>query len=379
MGLKLDEKLIEQFRNAVNNEIFFQEKFKNFKGKNKWNIICSAMDWITVTVDGLPNITLKHAKGLGYNHTEALSLIQYIITIDILTDAIRQLFRVLYGNNTPYPLEDDKSIFNQSKLSDDKYFKHLRAVFGTHQVNLSSVDGVQRHDGERFYASWPTQDPLHKNAFSVFLYSNNPNDDELRPFIISIDEVNMFAETRYNLLTNLIVKVSEINKEHKQRCKQILIPKVDNPIEQLEILFKENQKRFGSNYGYSHTIKNLNRILSVDVDKIKDFDYEIIKKYRNHLISFIPVIRNELQNMKVNHPFQEFYHSGYEFEKIYMYLMDQEHPVGKMYFNKLVDLGILPNYLKTSSDFNLKTLILDALLYLKSCELGKRVNVRDLI
>jgi hypothetical protein len=48
---------------------------------------------------------------------------------------------------------------------------------------------------------------------------------------------------------------------------------------------------------------------------------------------------------------------GYEFEKIYFYLIDEEHPIGKAYFNELIRKEPLPINLSTSDDFNLKQLV----------------------
>lgn len=63
----MDEKLIDKFRDRVNKNYFVLHKYKNVNGKNKWNCICSAMDWISVSVhylcsDGVLNITKDENK-----------------------------------------------------------------------------------------------------------------------------------------------------------------------------------------------------------------------------------------------------------------------------------------------------------------------------
>lgn len=209
MTINLDPNLIRKFRNKVNEKRIFQEMYKNIDGKNKWNVICSAMDWITIAVEGLPQINLKVSKGIGHNALQSLNLMQYIISIDLLVESIKQLFRVLDGQDS-YPLSDDREIFKQSKISDDKYFKHIRAIFGTHPVNLDSLDGVTKQKGERFYASWTIQDWVGDNDFLVYLYSNNPKKNQIKPFAISINDLNRYAEKRYELLHMLIDKVDSI-------------------------------------------------------------------------------------------------------------------------------------------------------------------------
>ncbi|MGG3737515.1 hypothetical protein [Aeribacillus pallidus] len=62
--ININSDLIDEFRNKVNEEPFFREKYRNVNGKNYWNIICSAMDWISVASEGLPSIKLN-TKGFG--------------------------------------------------------------------------------------------------------------------------------------------------------------------------------------------------------------------------------------------------------------------------------------------------------------------------
>lgn len=376
MPFKLDDGLIRKFRNKVNNEQIFKAIFKNKDGKNQWHIICSSMDWITVTVDGLPYIKLRHANGLGYNHLEALCLMQYIIAVDILKDALIQLYRVIEGNKKPaYPLEKDKEIFQQTQISDDDYFKHLRAVFGTHQVNLTSLDGINEHKGERFYASWTTKDFLSEDDFLVYLYSNDPNKEELYPLSIKIDDVNRYVEKRYQLLEDLIVKVDEIILRHIKSYKGSTIKHHDNNLEQIKILLFENKVRFGSDYGYFDTLLYLQRLLTIRVDNSE----EIVTDYQEYLATFIPEIKMGLEEMETQRFYWKYTHTGYELEKIYYYLSSGNHPLGSEYFHNMIEVGVLPSFLLGSEDFHLKQLYLDALLYRESTKLNKRVSYQDLI
>jgi len=43
---KLDKELIDEFRRTINDFDFILHVYKNNENKNKWNMICSAMDWI---------------------------------------------------------------------------------------------------------------------------------------------------------------------------------------------------------------------------------------------------------------------------------------------------------------------------------------------
>jgi hypothetical protein len=370
-NIGLNSDLIDNFRKKVNEEPFFREKFRNINGKNYWNILCSSMDWVTVSVDGLNGIKLK--SGLfGYNHLNTLNLMQYIICVDTLVESIIQMHRVLY-NDKSYPLDESKEIFEQSKLSDDKYFKHIRAVFGTHPVNLNSLDGVKNNDGERFYASWVSQNGIDAD-YEVFLYSNNPDKDELYQFGIKIEKINEYATSRYNLIELLIERVDTLLKEHIEEYKIRIIPNLANPLEQLWILHDENEKRFGQNLGYAGRISYLKELFSINIEEYEFDDYftDIFNEYKEFMALGISKISDGLQEMNTDNFRIELMYTGYEFEKIYEYLRDGEHPVGKEYFHGLLEKGKLPLKLSTINDFVLNRLILDAFLFHTTRKLNNR-------
>lgn len=376
--INLDLDLIHRFRKKVNEEPIFRELYKNVNGKNKWNIICSAMDWITVASKGLPIINLT---GIDFRlkHLITLNLMQYIICVDFLVESIVQLYRVIYNTNT-YPLYDNKDVFNQSKLSDDKYFKHIRAVFSTHPVNLDSLDGVKSQDGERFYASWISEDFFKDNDFNVYLYSNDPEKDELNYFGISIEDINHYAEKRYQLLILLIEKVDQILYEHSVLYKSKIVHTDGNIFRQLEILLDENKDRFGVNNGYAGIVNYLYRMMQVELSPNISFDYSIIKEYKDFMLSLIPTIKSGLQNMEINASLTWITTStGYEFEKVYSYLNDHKHPLGKRYFIGLVKKGILPSYLLNSDNFDEKRLFLDAVIYKEYRKRSKSISLLELV
>ena len=55
----LNEHLIKEFRDKANECIVFRNTYQNISGRNKWNVICSAMDWISVTARGIKYIEFK--------------------------------------------------------------------------------------------------------------------------------------------------------------------------------------------------------------------------------------------------------------------------------------------------------------------------------
>lgn len=335
------------------------------------------MDWISVASEGLSNINTDIDVNFGYNHLETLNLMQYIICVDHLTESIIQLYRVLYNTNT-YLLSEDQEIFKQSKISDDKYFKHIRAVFSTHPVNLDSLDGIKSQNGEKFYASWVSKDWLGENDFNVYLYSNDPLKDD-RYFGLNINDINRYAEKRYGLLIPLMEKVEEILDKHRDYYKNKNIATDDNVVKQLEILIEENSLRFGFNYGYAGIINYLYRMMKVDLNSDGLFNLSAVKEYRDFMFPFVPEIKSRLQNMDNEIVTLPSTATGYKFEKIYSYLFNHEHPLGEQYFRGLIKKGILPTYLLNCDDFDEKQLVLDALLHKEFRSRLKPMSFEDLI
>lgn len=247
MNITMDTGLLNQFVTKVHDSLLLEGILKNVNGKNHWNILCSAMDWITVASEGLPSLELDpfDGGGIGHNHLDTLKLMQYILLVDVLSESIIQLFRIL-GEPNSYPLQEDKSVFKQSKLSDDKYFKHIRAAFSTHPVNLTSVDGIKNNDGERFFASWVARSRFfHDFDYCVLLYSNDPEKDGYSNLGINLADLNLYVEKRYKLLEVLSQLIDVKIEKHILFYQGQIIPHGDNLLVDINILIDENKKRFG--------------------------------------------------------------------------------------------------------------------------------------
>lgn len=370
VNAKIDSKLIDQFRNEVNAGRIIYSKLKEVDGKNKWNVLCSAMDWINVATAGIPTIALD-TKGFGVSHKETINLMQYIILIDVLYESIIQIYRVL-GIEKEYPLKESKTIFKQLKISDDLYFKHIRAVFSTHPVNLTSLDGDKENKpdkSERFFASYVARNGLNDEGppddYYVSLYSNNPKNDTTRFFGIRMDQINEYLETRYSLINDLIDKIKAIKCQHLDEGLKRKIPFIDNPIEQLGILLKENEIRYGTDYGYSATINYLRYLLCFETDdySFDDFYKGLIKDYKDFLIPGIAKIKEGLEKMNTSNFIIEDYSTGYEFAKIYDYLETGDNLVGQEYFEEMIRQDVLPESLLGETDMRVCVVMLDSILY----------------
>ncbi|MFD4058783.1 hypothetical protein, partial [Streptomyces californicus] len=202
----LESAILGNFKQAINDHSnFLIHRYSNFDGKNKMSVIFSAKDWLHIVVNGMPNVNIHHDN----DDIQSINVMQFIYLIDLLSEAIQQIYRVLY-NKKNYNLMKDKSIF-QKGISDDQYFSHLRASFAAHPVNLTSFDGS---DSEyKYYASWSTKHG--KGDFSVYLYSNEPGqpDSELS---ISFDQIIKYAKKRYLLLEEFVKEIKRQEEEYNK-------------------------------------------------------------------------------------------------------------------------------------------------------------------
>lgn len=191
--MALDYSLIDKFRRKVNsNHYFVMNQYKNQDGKNLWNIICSCMDWIEVAVNGIPHIQLEHKN----SNVASLNLMQLICAMDLIKESVHQLYRVF---QLDYPFKSDHSIFKDKK-TDDEHFKHLRAVFGVHPVNLKG------EDNSRNFASWSTA--KLDGDFSAFVYSNKIGVED-RLYSVWINDLFKYTNMRYLLLEEILKKIDQ--------------------------------------------------------------------------------------------------------------------------------------------------------------------------
>ena len=211
-------KLIDQFRNKVNEHGLVLHLYRNKNGKNQWSIICSAMDWISVVVEeiDISKLTFKN------DNSSSVKVMTYISCIDVLWEAIQQLHRVFY-HTSKIPYKDDDTIFKHKlfQSTDNEYFKTIRACFASHQVNLKD-NFTGKGKNEQRYASW--SGGFRDGHFSVFLYSNEPDIPDI-PLSIYFDELQIFAEKRYDYLKKVMEEIDHQIKNYFEEQRKILIDK----------------------------------------------------------------------------------------------------------------------------------------------------------
>lgn len=286
--ISMDNTLINRFRECVNEHDLVFNLYHHYNEKNKWNIICSAMDWITVSIDGIDPDSLI----LENNNQASIRYMSFIMCIDILWESIQQLHRVIF-NTQLIPFKSEKSIFrkNITQKSDNDYFKTIRACFAAHPVNLNdhfTESGIK----EQRYASWSGGGFGHGD-FSVILYSNKIDEDDI--FLdVYTEELIQFAEQRYQYLNVIMDELNRQKGEYLNSCRNRKIQTSDSITEQISILIRESKDRLNNEY-YNYELQKLNIIFSTPVSYSQNI--VIVNRYKKALMQKVSEIFQALQNM----------------------------------------------------------------------------------
>jgi len=208
MRNSLNRSLIDNFRNKVINTTDYDKiskyygpttliKYGNVNGKSHWNIICSAMDWITVVVPGIDLNRLGNQSKSNDPLDQAREMMSFILFIDVLFESIKQLHRVFIDKDT-IPFNGVSDIFN-NQADDNTYFKTIRACFAVHPVNLN--DSFTSNKKEKYYAGWSF--PLYRDSMSVMIYGSQVGATNTQLHVKS-DDLFKFAKTRYEYLNEIL-------------------------------------------------------------------------------------------------------------------------------------------------------------------------------
>lgn len=289
--MDMDKVLIDEFRNSVNENNLVLHMYQNRNGKDQWGIICSAMDWISVAIDGISPSYLLFEN----SNESSIRMMTFVMCIDVLWEAVQQLHRVIF-NTVKIPFENESTIFKHSptKVSDNNYFKTVRACFAAHPVNLKDYF-TNEDKQEKRYASWSVSGIFGTGDFSVILYSNNISKDPIT-FNVYIAELLQFAEQRYRYLKTLSDELERQKKKYLSDWRKIKIEKQQSLIEQIDTLISEERKRFKSDY-YRYQLKKLKILFSTRI--INEDNMETVQAYRDDLHTGIDEIFNNLQEMKM--------------------------------------------------------------------------------
>ena len=282
-----DIQLLNSFRDWINSNDWTLFEYANKDNKNKWNCICSAMDWIDVSIQYINNHPLNAIRD-----DRSIELFSYLACVDIVVEAIEQLNRVIKSTGEQVFVKD-RSCFvdNPFNQTDREYFKTLRACFGAHPVNLDDPEEPDNKDAKRF-ASWSGgfEGP---GDFSVFLYSNKIDGENI-VLGIKYSQVDAFLEKYYNHLSDLKRTLQTQLTAFCKKKQTEVIPRCDDPIEQLIVLQEECTNRLNNDY-YRETIAELLRTFRTTITCEANFG--LVDRYLSALKREIDEIHCNLQNM----------------------------------------------------------------------------------
>ncbi|MFP4458933.1 MAG: hypothetical protein ACLFSQ_05035, partial [Candidatus Zixiibacteriota bacterium] len=265
----------------------------------------------------------------------------FISCIDIIWEAIQQLHRVI-RNTKKIPFEGSSEIF-QEEVDDNNHFKHIRAVFGAHSVNLN--DKYDK-DNKR-YASWPTS--KLEQDLSVFLYSLEPSKNDIT-FSIKFTDLIDFVRIRYNYLDSLANRIEDQYEEFLNKMKKSKIFKKDDPFEQIELLKREATKRFGE---CDYLVSLLDKIYGTLLIECTNYqNYEKVNEYIYVLKDALEDVRINLQNMDIeNLELYEIFSNNYpqEIDFQMIRLDDPRHFASHYSFRKKIK-SFLKDYIVFTDD-----------------------------
>lgn len=278
---------INDFRDLVNsNSNFVYQIYKDKGGKNLFNLVCSCMDWITVSVRHLENAP-EFDKDID---TRCMQIYSLISSIDLIFESIKQLHRVFLNERT-IPFSGEKKCFDNRLFSnedDNNYFKTIRACFGAHPVALNQ-------ENTKRFASWPFESPFNTGDLTVHLYSREVNEDDLA-LHLNINELLDFLKIRYSYIDVIIDKVETLFFEYQKSISKHLIEHKPVPLEQLYVLKAESEKRLNNDY-YNGEINDLIMIFEAVVTEKALIP--IANSYKDSLLPLIKEIKNNLQEMNI--------------------------------------------------------------------------------
>lgn len=286
----MNKDIINRFRSEVGEQNLVMQMYRDRNGKNLWNIICSAMDWIDVVAETI------NAKNLSCrnDNDSSIKVMTFITCIDVLWEAVQQLHRVFFDTDA-IPFDNKAEVF-QHKLfpsTDNNYFKTIRACFATHPINLNDYFTCDKQK-ERRYASW-SGGGFCKGDFSVILYSNQPDKDALS-LDIYFDELMEFAEQRYRHLDTISEEIDRQKSNILFLGQTEKIERTDSINHQISVLIEEAKRRFNNDY-YNYELEKLKVIFATPI--VSPQNLNVVNQYRAALRAEVDELFAVLQEMRL--------------------------------------------------------------------------------
>lgn len=288
--------LAYRFREKANEHMFLLTKYSNTNGKNLWGCICSAMDWIDVGVQYIEKFQPSGRRGLQ----NCIEIYSFITAIDIVYKAIIRLFWVLQKNGEDgmrnrKPFYQTKGCFSAVKnysITDDLFFKEIRACCGAHPTDLETFISNDKSVKKQYrFASWTYIE--NNESFNVMLYPENVTGKTITVKILYSELIKYF-EQRFYYLNTLMQRIDELYAEFKAEKANEPIPKSSDPLEQLRILKTANAQRLNNEY-YNEIIDQFICFLNTDFESTAN--ETLVENYKTKLVSVIETLYHNIQHI----------------------------------------------------------------------------------
>lgn len=317
--------LAYRFREKANGHMFLLAKYSNTNGKDLWSCICSAMDWIDVGVQYIEKFQPSGRHGLQ----NCIEIYSFITAIDIVYQSIARLFWVLQkngedGTRKHKPFFQTKGCFSAVKnhsLTDDQFFKEIRACCGAHPTDLETFISDDKAGKKQYrFASWTYTE--NNESFNVTLYPENATGKTITIKVFYSELIEYF-EQRFHYLNTLVERIDELYATFKEEKANEPIPKSSDPLEQLRILKAANIQRLNNEY-YNEIIDQFICFLNTDFES--KANEALIENYRAKLVSEIETLYHNIQQLDyrdmpldklLNPPVLRVDWFGYEFTALF--------------------------------------------------------------
>lgn len=282
---------LNEFINGENQDDILLMLRKNFK-EDKWNIICATMHWFRTVESYLSSDHLLDKNEKDYNWGKVYL---FLSAVDIVIEGINDINKIAKNNDRVRLFFGDNEIFKDTEKDDWEYFKNIRAIFGAHPTKLLD-------NKEYIVSTYPTpynprNDILEgKNKgwdYYTLLWSKEKSDDfNQLSFGFKFKDVEKYLDKCINYLDTIYSDILNMIYEYKEQTSKQPIEKYDDPIEQLNVLLKEDNNRLGGKYNYD--IEKIKVLIETQItDQKNKVEYQ---EYKNLLIRKIPYLYNAIQH-----------------------------------------------------------------------------------
>jgi hypothetical protein len=363
---ELDPEIIHNFRNKVHDyndftRIFFVDykASNNIDGKDIWSKICSCMDWLTVSVEGIE----KPEKDPKNMNIASLKFTHFLVTIDMIVEAVNHLWLAIgQVNKVKQPYLKDRSVFMGREFdrnyTDEEYFKEIRSWFGVHAVNGNVVELKGYEKGVRFFSSWSSSNRFfNEDEYYVKLYSNNSKAEEKYGGIkkVTVEQLMNFVVMRYNTLPLLMGEIDKLYSKEKKRLQNTSIQFNRHTSERNQLIQLQQQakERKLTEEWYEYEIDKYITFLSCDLGEFEELERKLIEEFLLDLKVIIPVYRKIIQEVD-DSEYEEFEllrmgsrtfaDNRYDFSKVLDMTNGGNYSPGMFSLETLIEKGVLPSY-----------------------------------